>query len=560
MTFQPWKIPESEYKSRRDVRGIRVFSIDPATARDLDDALSIEPLGNGLYRVGVHIADVSYFVNPGNALDREAEYRATTVYLVQKAIPMLPRVLCEELCSLNPGVERLSFSVFWVMDDEAVIQGQPEFARSIMKSCVKMSYEHAQTMIEMPDDTTDFSAYPNLLSLNITNGYTLEDIKNDVKLYYKLSLKLRQRRFDDGALTMQNLKMWFALDENGNPNECGPYILKDSNRLIEEVILIFVIVISHFQFMLLANMAVAKKISMTYPECALLRRHGEPQANSLAEFIKQAESLGFHGLDVSSSSALQKSFEKIEDPHVQSLLRHLCVRSMQRAQYFCSGMEDIMDYWHYALSCPIYTHFTSPIRRYCDVIVHRLLDCALKDVPADKIEEQLGVSTYRVADIAKWCNMRKEMSKTAQDASQNLYLCAYLRALMTMNEKDVIEEAFVYQVGSRSVDVLVPRYGLDKRLFVEDLLDLGVVQGSSFDEEVQNLKIHWAPKGDVPKTIKEYKVFDRVFVKMEPQFKQSPPTVKCYLMHPSYKPDISAASNLEDAQGVIAMGPVDEAD
>jgi VacB/RNase II family 3'-5' exoribonuclease len=228
----PWTIPDSEIRIRRDFRQDNVFSIDPLTAKDLDDAISVKRLPNNLYEVGVHIADVSHFVQPGTALDNEAFYRATTVYLVQKAIPMLPRLLCEELCSLNPGVDRFAFSVTWTFNTEGEVVGEPWFGKSIICSRGKLAYEHAQAIIEG-------KTWDHLPPVQLSPGTTFQTIQNDVLFFYELSQKLRKKRYENGALSFQSIKLWFALDELGNPMDSGVYQIKDSNRLIEEVRAVF---------------------------------------------------------------------------------------------------------------------------------------------------------------------------------------------------------------------------------------------------------------------------------------------------------------------------------
>jgi exoribonuclease R len=178
--------------------------------------------------VGVHIADVSHFVKPKTNLDKEAYFRATTVYLVQRAIPMLPRLLCEQLCSLNPDVDRLAFSVVWVMNPNAEIVGEPWFGKSIIRSRAKLAYEHAQAIIEARD-------WSNLPKVTMSKDTTFDAIKRDVLTFYNLSKHLRRKRYDNGALSIQSIKLWFALDDLGNPTKTGIYQIKDSNRLIEEV-------------------------------------------------------------------------------------------------------------------------------------------------------------------------------------------------------------------------------------------------------------------------------------------------------------------------------------
>ncbi|KAI8996067.1 hypothetical protein BC832DRAFT_519063, partial [Gaertneriomyces semiglobifer] len=473
----PWKIPAEEYVKRRDLREERIFSIDPQTARDLDDAVSVKPLPDGTFEVGVHIADVSYFVPAGSALDKEARHRATTIYLVQKAIPMLPRTLCEDLCSLNPGVERLAFSVMWKMDARAQILETPWFGRSIIRSCAKLSYDHAQRLIE----NSDWSGLPEVELYGTTD---IEDIKSDTLRLYEFSKMMRQRRFDQGALSMNSPKLWFAIDDYGNPVDTGVYELKDSNRLIEE-------------FMLLANMAVAAKIAKHYPESALLRNHRPPKEKVMDEFITFAAQLGY-SLDPSTSSTLQQSFNAIGEEK-RTVLQQLCIKPMQRAKYFCTGKLEIPKWHHYALNVPLYTHFTSPIRRYCDVIVHRMLDVALAGQVEDLYESD------EVMQIAKQCNDRKDASKTAQEASQRLFLCAYLARLceqrrLHSGEKvlpGVVTEAVVYAIGTRSFDVLIDKYGLEKRVWIEDSIDLGEVIGCEEEKsEIKSLRVYWKKQED----------------------------------------------------------------
>ncbi|KAI8929283.1 hypothetical protein BC831DRAFT_444578 [Entophlyctis helioformis] len=491
----PWTIPDEEIQKRMDLRGERIFSIDPETAKDLDDAVSCKRLPNGDFEVGVHIADVSYFVHPGTALDAEALHRATTVYLVQRAIPMLPRLLCEELCSLNPGVDRLAFSVFWTFKPDGTIVGRPRFGRSIIRSCVKMSYEHAQAVIEGRDFDKPITLF---------NNVTVAEVSSDIMQLFKFSKVLRQGRYDQGALQIHSIKLWFSLDDVGNPINSGMYNLKDSNRLIEE-------------FMLLANIAVAEKISDSFPEIALLRRHPKPAPRSLLQFVEDVAKMGFT-IDAATSKSLHASFEAIEDERQRMLLRLLCIKSMRRAIYFCSGAVDPEDYGHYALCVPLYTHFTSPIRRYCDLVVHRLLDHALtagKDAP-------LPYKLEQVTNFAEQCNDRKNASKDAQDASSKLFLCSYLSRLsQDLPERTkvalapvvdtgssngngngngsadasavtgILAEAFVNKMASRSVDVVVPRYGIEKRVWFEDALEAGNIAGITSDEANLRVTVYW---------------------------------------------------------------------
>ncbi|KAJ3311013.1 DIS3-like exonuclease 2 [Boothiomyces sp. JEL0838] len=498
------EIKKEEYEKRENLTKYRIFSIDPPTARDLDDALSCKELPDGNYEIGVHIADVSYFVDKNSPIDQEAYHRATSVYLTQKVIPMLPRVLCEELCSLNAGVDRLAFSVFWIFDPEGNIIGEPRFNRTIINSCAKLSYQHAQCVLENQD--------MNTVSKVEIIGHEQKDVEKDILQLYKFSKILRQRRYDNGALTLNSIKLWFDLDDVGNPTDCGIYHLKDANRLIEE-------------FMLLANMAVAQKISSYYPESSLLRRHPPPLEKALEQVKDQLEKEGIP-LDITSSQSLNESLNAISDPTMQFICRLMTIKGMKRANYFCTGTSDIAQFSHYALSVPLYTHFTSPIRRYCDLIVHRLLDSCLKEL-------ECPYDSSTIDRIATQCNLRKNASKDAQDASQHLYLCVLLSKL----KGPIIEEAIICQISSRSFDVVVPRYGIEQRVYVEDSMDLGQVIGCESQPEQRKLSIYWKKQGEnadnISNSVKQVvKMFDRLSVLITVDMSRSPPVLKLFAQPP----------------------------
>ncbi|KAI8582204.1 hypothetical protein K450DRAFT_227890 [Umbelopsis ramanniana AG] len=451
----PWHIPAVEFTKRRDLRFHRIFSIDPETAKDLDDAVHVIDKGDGQYEVGVHIADVSFFIKSRSALDTEARSRGTSTYLVDRVIPMLPSLLCEQLCSLNPGVERLAFSVIWQMDEFGNIQ-DTWFGRTIIRSCGKLAYQHAQDVIE---------GRPLSSSLRI-HGHTAEEVEKDILNLFSISKHLRKARFDNGALSMNSVKLYFDLDDEGKPIDCHLYEQKDANRLIEE-------------FMLCANISVAKKIASKYPDEALLRRHAPPIERRLEEFLMQAENLGYV-LDGSSAGALQASFNEIESQEVKETLLILAIKPMQRAKYFCTGLLDISKYVHYALNVPMYTHFTSPIRRYADVIVHRQLEAALNDV------EKFPLDSKEIARIAQQCNIKKDGAKNAQDASIQLYLAEYIHR-QTQLHGPMYCEATVVAVLDSAYEIFVPEYGIEKRLH----LDRMALKKSTYDLPNHTLILTW---------------------------------------------------------------------
>ncbi|KAF5827102.1 hypothetical protein DUNSADRAFT_1322 [Dunaliella salina] len=455
----PWVgITPEDLQHRRDFRNVRVFSIDPPTAKDLDDAMHVEPVEGtpGRWRVGVHIADVSHFIPPDSALDAEAQERATSVYLVQRVIPMLPRLLCEELCSLNPGTPRFSFSVEWEMDEEGRIYSQWA-GKSVICSSAKLAYPMVQAMIEGRFDPADCSA-------QLYGDQPWDKIVQDCLTLNKIAQALRAARFASGAVRLDNVRVTFGLDKDGNPVSCGQYVQQEANKLVEE-------------FMLLTNISVAKMISAIFPERALLRNHVHPQQNKMDELLALCQANGIH-MDISSSGALSASLnnlrETCSDQGVIDAITMMATKPMQLAKYFCTGdFPDPEDWRHYALALPEYTHFTSPIRRYPDLVVHRLLSAAI-EVQQQQLLQQQAVSTGPVAQkhrlmdtprttqVADHCNEKRLTARNAQDASLKLYLCCLLR------RAPVITEAIVTNVGgNRLFDVYLTSYGMSTRIHVE---------------------------------------------------------------------------------------------
>ncbi|KAG8581681.1 hypothetical protein GDO81_007753 [Engystomops pustulosus] len=470
----PWTIPQEELAKRKDLRKECIFTIDPATARDLDDALSCKLLPDGNFEVGVHIADVSYFVGEGNALDLLASERATSVYLVQKVIPMLPRLLCEELCSLNPMADRLTFSVIWKITPQGKIL-EEWFGRSVICSCVKLSYDHAQSLIESPNKRPDVGELPP-----ISSDHTVEEIQKSVLNLHLIAQNLRRQRFEEGALRLDQLKLSFTLDkDSGMPQGCYIYNYRDSNKLVEE-------------FMLLANMAAAHKIYSRFPELALLRRHPPPQTKLLNDLIEFCDQMGIK-LDFTNSGTLHKSLNDQfgADEYAtarKEVLTNMCSRPMQMAVYFCTGvLRDETLFHHYALNVPLYTHFTSPIRRYADIIVHRLLAAALGCGPSLRLPQEA------IQKQADHCNDRKTASKRVQELSAELFFSVFVKECGPLES-----EAMVMGVLNEAFDVLVLRFGVQKRIYCNALPLLG----SHFQQvgKKPELTLVWSPEreGDEP--------------------------------------------------------------
>ena len=332
------EIPLEEIRLRKDFRDTFTITIDPADAKDFDDAISLKALENGHWEVGVHIADVSYFVKPGTSIDQEAIDRGTSVYLVDRVIPMLPEHLSNQLCSLQPDKDRLCFSAVFEMDEEAKIFNE-WFGKTIIHSNRRFNYDEVQAIIE--SGSGDFS--------------------KEILIFNKIAGKLREERFKKGSFNFETQEVRFKLDDKGVPLEIYLREMKDSNKLIED-------------FMLLANRKVAewasKKNKNGESKTFVYRVHDSPTPEKLENFIQFITKLGYK-MKLSSKKSLAESFnhlfEQIKGKGEENMVETIAIRTMAKAYYTTTNIG------HYGLSFPYYTHFTSPIRRYPDLMVHRLL-------------------------------------------------------------------------------------------------------------------------------------------------------------------------------------------
>ena len=364
------KIPEKEIKSRRDFRSAVTITIDPEDAKDFDDALSIAWLPNGNYEIGIHIADVSYYVKPDNSIDQEAYERATSVYLVDRVISMLPERLSNGLCSLSPHTDKLCFSAVFEMNEKAQIINE-WFGKTIINSNRRFNYEEAQKIIE----TSAGNYNKEVLKLN------------------QLAILLREERFKNGSIAFETTEVKFNLDDKGKPLSVYIREYKDSNKLIED-------------FMLLANRKVAefigknKKTAKTF----VYRVHDEPNPEKLSTFTEFVTKLGYR-MKTSSRKSTIDSFNKLLTDVVgkgeQNMIENLAIRTMAKAYYSTDNIG------HYGLTFDYYSHFTSPIRRYPDLMVHRLLNDYLNNLPSVNKEQ-----------YEEKCKHSSEMEKRAAEAER----------------------------------------------------------------------------------------------------------------------------------------------
>ncbi|XP_022091521.1 exosome complex exonuclease RRP44-like [Acanthaster planci] len=422
----PWGITEEDVKVREDLRHLDICSVDPPGCTDIDDALHCREISNGNLEVGVHIADVTHFIRPGNALDDEAFNRGTTVYLVDKRIDMVPELLSSNLCSLRGNEVRFAFTCIWEMTPKAEIVNT-RFTKSIIRSRAAFTYEEAQLRID--DKSMNDSITLGLRGLN------------------RLAKILKQKRLDNGALVLASPEIRFSMDsETHDPIEVQQKELRETNSMVEE-------------FMLLANISVAKQIFEEFPQCACLRRHPTPAPSSYEPVIKAALAKGVK-LEVDNGFALARSLDKAvlsDEPFFNTLLRMMTTRCMTQALYFSSGTLPYEDFFHYGLAAPIYTHFTSPIRRYSDILVHRALAVAIH---ADQSYPSL-LDKQKVQTMCNHLNIRHRMAQYAGRASVALHTQIFLK------EKVLDEEGYIIFVRKNAVQVFIPKYGFEGTLFLK---------------------------------------------------------------------------------------------
>jgi ribonuclease R len=385
-------IQENEIAKRRDMRDTLTFTIDPKDAKDFDDALSFKKLENGNYEIGIHIADVSHYLQEGTILDDEAYQRATSVYLVDRVVPMLPEVLSNFACSLRPNEEKYTFSAIFEMDEKATVINQ-WFGRTVIDSNQRFAYEEAQYIIETKDNTIPLETSITRSAYVVSDAIVAATLKLD-----DLAKIMRKKRMADGAISFDKVEVKFNLDADGEPEGVYFKVSKDANHLIEE-------------FMLLANKKVAEFIGKQ-KKTFIYRIHDEPNEDKLFAMQALISKFGYkiNFKEGSISQALNKLMEDVNGKKEQNLIDTLAIRSMSKAKYSTDNIG------HYGLAFDYYSHFTSPIRRYPDVMVHRLLQYYLdngKSVDEEVFETKCvhcstmeGLATNAERDSIKYMQVK----------------------------------------------------------------------------------------------------------------------------------------------------------
>ena len=369
------EIPADEIARRIDFRGVPTFTIDPADAKDFDDALSIRKLEDGKWEVGVHIADVTHYVKEGDIINEEAFKRATSIYLVDRTIPMLPERLCNVICSLRPDEDKCCYSVIFKMDDEANVLNY-QIAHTVIRSNRRFAYEEAQEVIETKQG----------------------DMKEEILTLDALAKKLRERRFAKGAIAFERTEVRFEIDEKGKPLSVYFKESKDANKLIEE-------------FMLLANRTVAEHIGKVKKsekaKTFVYRIHDLPDPEKLSNLSQFITRFGYKlkttGKNTEVSASINRLLDQVQGKREQNLIETITIRSMAKAIYSTDNVG------HYGLAFDFYTHFTSPIRRYPDMMVHRLLD---RYAAGQKSADQTVFEDY-----CKHCSDMEQVAANAERAS-----------------------------------------------------------------------------------------------------------------------------------------------
>lgn len=521
---ESWVVPtksasDPAWRNRIDLREENICSIDPPGCQDIDDALHAKMLPNGHIECGVHIADVSYFVAPATPMDAEAASRGTTVYLVDKRIDMLPHLLGTNLCSLRPFVERLAFSVVWEMDPHTADVVDIRFSKSVIQSKAAFTYEEAQIR---KDDKTKKDV-----------------ITTSIRLLNDMAIKLKAKRMAAGALNLASPEVRIHLDspEAAGPIDVEQKEMRETNSLVEE-------------FMLLANVTVAEKNYATYPQTAVLRRHLPPPRTNfetLQDILKKRRGLD---LAIDSSGALAASLDKCVDPSepaFNTLVRIMATRCMLSAEYFCSGSVPRDTFGHYGLACGMYTHFTSPIRRYADVLAHRQLAAAIGyDATLHPNMNDKG----HVDDVLDVVNKRHRGGQMAGRASVEFFVGLAIAkknaaaAAETRNDKAVQkkggktgkgaaaekaaatevklrEQAFVIRAFRNGVSVFVHRYGLEGLITFKsggceyDAEDYSVLVPSSVSGLSKDVRLGVFDRCEVLIGVEKDKSTQRSKVKME---------------------------------------------
>ncbi|KAI4174710.1 MAG: hypothetical protein LQ343_002081 [Gyalolechia ehrenbergii] len=454
--FDEWSVSnesEEAVRVRRDFREETTFTIDPNGTEELDDAIHVKDVGDGKVEIGIHVADVAHFIKANSLVDREAKKRGTGVYLMNRAVNMLPPRLSSEICSLSPGEERFTVSVVFTVDlaTGRVTDEEPWIGKAIIKSAGKVTYDEVDAVIQGGGDVK-------------LHGATTKDIQT----LKKIAQKFREARYGSRSDEVPPLRLLHQLDDENVPVEHNIFDSTPAHEIIEEL--------GHK-----ANSYVAQKIATALPEKAFLRRQASPNPRRLQTFAERMTRLGYE-IDPSSSGALQNSLFNVKDAAIRKGMETLLVKAMQRAKYFVASKEPQANHQHFALNLPLYTHFINPSRRYADIIVHRQLEVALSNGSLEFTEDVEAL--HRTADS---CNTKKDSAQSAQEQSVHIESCRIMDKKREELGSDFISEGIVICVYESAFDVLIPEYGFEKRVHCDQL----PLKKAEFRKNERVLELYW---------------------------------------------------------------------
>ncbi|EAS31496.3 VacB and RNase II family 3'-5' exoribonuclease [Coccidioides immitis RS] len=450
--FENWSL-ESEsaasLASRRDFRDERTLTIDPNGSNALDNAIHVKPLDDDKVEIGFHVADVTHFIKFNSLVDREAKKRGTGVYLMTRIVNMLPPRLSGEVCSLQPGEDRLTVSVVFRVDPKTgAVEDEPWIGKGIIKSSGKLTYDEIDAAIAGKEVELQAA--------------TLDE----VKLLNSIASKFREARFGHRSADVPPLRLFYQLDDENVPVMHNIFDSSTAHELMEEL--------SHK-----TNSLVAKRLFTAFPQKAFLRRQASPNFRRLGTFVDRMSRLGYD-MDSTSSGTLQNSLFKIQDVDLRKGMETLLIKAMRRAKYYVAGTVRDEERQHYTLNLPLYTHFTNPSRRYADIIVHRQLDAMINNADFPEDIENLSKT-------ADHCNNKKDSAQNAQEQSVHIESCRIIDKKRQEIGGDLISEGIVLCVYESAFDVLIPEYGFEKRVHCDQL----PLKKAEFRKDERVLELYW---------------------------------------------------------------------
>ncbi|KAI0021963.1 hypothetical protein F4780DRAFT_778234 [Xylariomycetidae sp. FL0641] len=454
--LQDWSLAkedEAAISARRDFRDEKAFTLDLAGTGELSDAVHVKTLPDGKIEIGIHVPDVTHFVKPNSLVDREAKKRGTAVHLVNRTCALLPPKIASEVCTLTPGQDRLTVSVVFKVNPHSgvVADGDTWVGKSIIKSAAKLALK----------DIDD--------ALAGAPGFTHEaaEIK-DVQILNAVAQKFQETRLGSEGEPSAPLRLLHQLDDENIPIQHNIFDSTPGTELVEELF--------HK-----ANAYVAQKLAQGLPEKAVLRRQGAPNARRLQTFVERMRALGYD-FDTTSSGTLQNSLFKVDDADIRKGMETLLIKSMHHAKYYVTGKTNKQLWPHYALNQPLYTHFTSPTRRYADVLVHRQLEAVLSE---GKVEYNEDIEN--LVKTIESCNTKKESAQNAQEQSIHIESCRIMDKKRQEANGDLISEGIVLCVYESAFDVLIPEWGFEKRVHCDQL----PLKKAEFRKEKRVLELYW---------------------------------------------------------------------